>query len=103
MFIGTLRLIHISFRGLPVEIRYQLPLALGTANETEKECTICQLLYGIGDHIVTLPCEHFFQYVPVYPFFKMNYTDRGDGVALVVWINGSGITHPALFVAQKSL
>nr|CCA15490.1 conserved hypothetical protein [Albugo laibachii Nc14] len=47
-------------KGLPVEIRYQLPLALGTANETEKECTICQLLYGIGDHIVTLPCEHFF-------------------------------------------
>ncbi|TMW60605.1 hypothetical protein Poli38472_000647 [Pythium oligandrum] len=47
-------------RGLPVEIRYQLPLALGTANETEKECTICQLHYGIGDHIVTLPCQHFF-------------------------------------------
>lgn len=57
--------LHMSIpvRGLPVEIRYQLPLALGTVNETEKECTICQLLYGIGDHIVTLPCEHFFQYV----------------------------------------
>ncbi|DBA03273.1 TPA: hypothetical protein N0F65_011632 [Lagenidium giganteum] len=48
-------------KGLPVEIRYQLPLALGTANETDKECTICQLRYGIGDHIVTLPCQHFFQ------------------------------------------
>ncbi|GAB9468149.1 hypothetical protein Gpo141_00005475 [Globisporangium polare] len=47
-------------RGLPVEIRYQLPLALGTANEIDKECTICQIRYGIGDHIVTLPCQHFF-------------------------------------------
>lgn len=47
-------------KGLPIEIRYQLPLALGTANETSKECTICQLGYGIGDHIVTLPCQHFF-------------------------------------------
>lgn len=47
-------------KGLPVEIRYQLPLALGTAEETDKECTICQLRYGIGDHIVTLPCQHFF-------------------------------------------
>ncbi|GLD91650.1 hypothetical protein PINS_up000183 [Pythium insidiosum] len=47
-------------RGLPVEIRYQLPLALGTANETNKECPICQIRYGIGDHIVTLPCQHFF-------------------------------------------
>ncbi|KAF4316427.1 hypothetical protein BBO99_00008055 [Phytophthora kernoviae] len=47
-------------KGLPIEIRYQLPLALGTANETNKECTICQLRYGIGDHIVTLPCQHFF-------------------------------------------
>lgn len=50
-----------SNRGLPVEVRYQLPLALGTANETDKECTICQVRYGIGDHIVTLPCQHFFQ------------------------------------------
>ncbi|KAF1784414.1 Zinc finger, RING/FYVE/PHD-type [Phytophthora cactorum] len=49
-----------SFWGLPIEVRYQLPLALGTANETSKECTICQLRYGIGDHIVTLPCQHFF-------------------------------------------
>lgn len=47
-------------KGLPVEIRYQLPIALGTANETDKECPICQLRYGIGDHIVSLPCEHFF-------------------------------------------
>ncbi|KAG3201032.1 hypothetical protein PC128_g4166 [Phytophthora cactorum] len=47
-------------KGLPIEVRYQLPLALGTANETSKECTICQLRYGIGDHIVTLPCQHFF-------------------------------------------
>ncbi|TYZ61279.1 hypothetical protein PybrP1_009580 [[Pythium] brassicae (nom. inval.)] len=47
-------------KGLPVEIRYQLPLALGTANEIDKECTICQIRYGIGDHIVTLPCQHFF-------------------------------------------
>lgn len=47
-------------KGLPIEVRYQLPLALGTANETNKECTICQLRYGIGDHIVTLPCQHFF-------------------------------------------
>ncbi|CAI5735549.1 unnamed protein product [Hyaloperonospora brassicae] len=47
-------------KGLPVEVRYQLPLALGTANETCKECAICQLYYGIGDHIVTLPCQHFF-------------------------------------------
>lgn len=46
-----------------MEIRYQLPLALGTANEIDKECTICQIRYGIGDHIVTLPCQHFFQYV----------------------------------------
>lgn len=49
-------------RGLPVEIRYQLPIAMGTANETDKQCTICQIRYGIGDHIVTLPCQHFFQY-----------------------------------------
>lgn len=47
-------------KGLPIEVRYQLPLALGTANEISKECTICQLHYGIGDHIVTLPCQHFF-------------------------------------------
>ncbi|KAK1941283.1 hypothetical protein P3T76_007149 [Phytophthora citrophthora] len=45
----------IEEKGLPIEVRYQLPLALGTANETSKECTICQLRYGIGDHIVTLP------------------------------------------------
>ncbi|KAL4100471.1 hypothetical protein PRIC1_008263 [Phytophthora ramorum] len=50
----------IEEKGLPIEVRYQLPLALGTANETNKECTICQLRYGIGDHIVTLPCQHFF-------------------------------------------
>ncbi|KAL3670227.1 hypothetical protein V7S43_004540 [Phytophthora oleae] len=50
----------IEEKGLPIEVRYQLPLALGTANETSKECTICQLRYGIGDHIVTLPCQHFF-------------------------------------------
>ncbi|CAI5721127.1 unnamed protein product [Peronospora destructor] len=50
----------IEEKGIPIEIRYQLPLALGTANETSKECTICQLRYGIGDHIVTLPCQHFF-------------------------------------------
>ncbi|TDH68870.1 hypothetical protein CCR75_004179 [Bremia lactucae] len=47
-------------KGLPIEVRYQLPLALGTANEISKECTICQHCYGIGDHIVTLPCQHFF-------------------------------------------
>lgn len=56
----------VCYRGLPVEIRYQLPLALGTANEIDKECTICQIRYGIGDHIVTLPCQHFFQYVAAY-------------------------------------
>ncbi|CAH0518578.1 unnamed protein product [Peronospora belbahrii] len=50
----------IEEKGIPIEVRYQLPLALGTANETSKECTICQLRYGIGDHIVTLPCQHFF-------------------------------------------
>ncbi|CAI5729305.1 unnamed protein product [Peronospora effusa] len=50
----------IEEKGIPIEVRYQLPLAMGTANETSKECTICQLRYGIGDHIVTLPCQHFF-------------------------------------------
>lgn len=58
-------IVTLSTRGLPIEVRYQLPLALGTANETNKECTICQLRYGIGDHIVTLPCQHFFQYVRI--------------------------------------
>lgn len=47
-------------KGLPVEIRYALPLALGTANETDKECTICQVRYVICDYILTLPCQHFF-------------------------------------------
>lgn len=56
-------LTFVFLRGLPVEIRYQLPIALGTVNETDKQCTICQIRYGIGDHIVTLPCQHFFQYV----------------------------------------
>jgi hypothetical protein len=51
------------YRGLSAEMRYQLPLARGTANETDKECTICKTRYNIGDHICTLPCQHFFQYV----------------------------------------
>ncbi|ETW01802.1 hypothetical protein H310_06380 [Aphanomyces invadans] len=48
-------------QGLPKEIRYNLPIAYGTVNETEKHCTICQVAYEIGSHIVTLtPCQHFF-------------------------------------------
>lgn len=49
-------------KGLSAEMRYQLPLARGTANETDKECSICKTRYGIGDHICTLPCQHFFHY-----------------------------------------
>ncbi|ETV71187.1 hypothetical protein, variant [Aphanomyces astaci] len=48
-------------KGLSKEIRYNLPIAYGTVNETEKHCTICQVPYEIGSHIVTLtPCHHFF-------------------------------------------
>ncbi|KAF0694409.1 Aste57867_14706 [Aphanomyces stellatus] len=48
-------------KGLPKEVRYNLPIAYGTVNETEKHCTICQVPYEIGSHIVTLtPCQHFF-------------------------------------------
>ncbi|OQS07984.1 hypothetical protein THRCLA_00031 [Thraustotheca clavata] len=48
-------------RGLPKEVRYSLPIAYGTVNETSKICSICQVAYEIGSHIVTLtPCQHFF-------------------------------------------
>ncbi|KDO29276.1 hypothetical protein SPRG_05456 [Saprolegnia parasitica CBS 223.65] len=48
-------------KGLPKEVRYSLPIAYGTVHETSKQCTICQLAYEIGSHIVTLtPCQHFF-------------------------------------------
>ncbi|KAF0736859.1 hypothetical protein Ae201684_007015 [Aphanomyces euteiches] len=48
-------------KGLPKEVRYSLPIAYGTVSETEKHCTICQVAYEIGSHIVTLtPCQHFF-------------------------------------------
>ncbi|EQC33702.1 hypothetical protein SDRG_08806 [Saprolegnia diclina VS20] len=48
-------------KGLSKEVRYSLPIAYGTVHETSKQCTICQLAYEIGSHIVTLtPCQHFF-------------------------------------------
>lgn len=79
---------HDHCRGLPVEIRYQLPLALGTANEIDKECTICQIRYGIGDHIVTLPCQHFFQCVlrrcRCTGYSSANSLSRGDRSACCV-------------------
>jgi hypothetical protein len=101
-----------AFRGLPIEVRYQLPLALGTANETSKECTICQLRYGIGDHIVTLPCQHFFQYV-LNHFATLVQSYQKSIVCLLVlvvsvsavpavWTSGCGTTRHAHCAARKS-